>query len=653
MNVLAELRRRFHQALEGLCENPSEYTSMVRPAQDGKFGDYQANCAMPLGKATGQNPREVALALVDALDVDRLCDPPEIAGPGFINLRIRDDWLVAETSRMLSDSRLGHHAVETPRHVVIDYSSPNVAKPMHVGHLRSTVIGDALARVFRFQGHRVTADNHVGDWGTQFGMIIQGYRNFLDGDAYAADPVAELSRLYRLVNRIAGYHDRQAALPGQRERLAERRGELEALEAVIVEGDKSKKGEAKKLRAEVAGLAEAIEASETEVAAVEADTGLAGIAAAHPAIAEASRAETAKLHAGDAGNRALWEEFLPVCLEMMESIYRRLGIRFDLTLGESHYQPMLAEVVESLCQQGLASTSEGAVCVFIEGNDAPFIVRKSDGAFTYATTDLATIQYRATDLDADTMLYVVDARQGEHFRLLFETARLWGHVDTEFAHVSFGTVLGEDRRPFQTRSGDTVGLESLLDEAVTRARRIVDENDDGKPDGPELDEAIRAAVAETVGLGGIKYADLHHNRESDYQFSWDKMLATNGDTATYMQYACARILGIFRRGEIDRERLRAESPAIVLEDSAERSLAMALNRFADAVDITASERRPNVLTGYLFETANAFSTFYNSCSVLKEEDPARRASRLALCDLAARVLEQGLDLLGIDTCDQM
>ncbi|MEE3284204.1 MAG: arginine--tRNA ligase [Planctomycetota bacterium] len=653
MNLLAELRCRFQQALEGLCEDPSEYTSMVRPAQDGKFGDYQANCAMPLAKATGRNPRDVAAALVEALEVDDLCDPPEVAGPGFINLRIRDDWLASETSRMLSDPRLGHHAVESSRHVVIDYSSPNVAKPMHVGHLRSTVIGDALARVFRFQGHRVTADNHVGDWGTQFGMIIQGFRNFLDPEAYAADPVMELSRLYRLVNRIAGYHDRRAALPGQRERLTERRGELAILEAAIAEGDKSKKSEAKKLRAEVAGLSETVAGSEAEVEAVEADGSLAGIAAEHPGIADASRAETAKLHSGDSENRALWEEFLPVCLEMMESIYQRLGIQFDLTLGESHYQPMLADVVESLSQQGLASNSEGAMCVFIEGNDAPFIVQKSDGAFTYATTDLATIRYRAADLEADTMLYVVDARQGEHFRLLFETARLWGYADTEFAHVSFGTVLGEDRRPFQTRSGDTVGLDRLLDWAVDRARRIVDENDDGKPEGPELDEETRAAVAETVGLGGIKYADLHHNRESDYQFSWDKMLATTGDTATYMQYACARILGIFRRGGVDREGLRGESSTIVLEDPAERDLAMALNRFADAVDMTAAERRPNVLTGYLFETANVFSTFYNCCSVLKEEDASRRASRLALCDLSARIFEQGLGLLGIETCEQM
>ncbi|MBQ18831.1 MAG: arginine--tRNA ligase [Planctomycetaceae bacterium] len=653
MNLLAELRRRFQQALDHLVDDSDVYTSMVRPAQDARFGDYQANCAMPLGKILGRNPRDVAESLVASLKVDDLCEPPEVAGPGFINLKLHQEWLAAETARLVDDPRLGHQAVEDPLHYVIDFSSPNVAKPMHVGHLRSTVIGDALVRVLGFQGQRVTGDNHVGDWGTQFGMIIQGYRQFLDADAYAEDAVGELARLYRLVSRIAGYHETSAALPGQRSRWQERQAELGRLEEMIAEGDKSRKSAAKKLRAEVAGLAETIEAAEVELAAVETDEHLARLADQHPEIAEASRAETAKLHAGDPENRALWEEFLPSCLEAMDAIYRRLDVEFAERLGESYYQPMLADVVESLEQRELARTSEGAVCVFIEGNDAPFIVRKSDGAFTYATTDLATIRHRVEQQQADVILYVVDARQGEHFRLLFDTARLWGFAETEFTHVSFGTVLGEDRRPFKTRSGDTVGLESLLDEAVVRARRIVDENDDAKPEGPELDEATRAAVAEAVGIGGIKYADLHHNRDSDYQFSWDKMLATNGDTATYMQYAHARILGIFRRGEVDRETLRQGGPLIVLGDEVERALAMALNRFADAIDVTATECRPNVLTQYLFETANAFSTFYNACPVLKEPDAGRRDSRLALCDLTARVLARGLSLLGIDVCEQM
>ena len=650
MNLLAELRQRFHVALEPLTEEPETYTAMVRPAQDARFGDYQANCAMPLGKACEKDPRDVAAQIVQRLDLGEICDPPEIAGPGFINLRLSDSWLADETRRMITDQRLGHRAVEERLHYIIDYSSPNVAKPMHVGHLRSTVIGDALVQVLRFQGHQVTGDSHIGDWGTQFGMIIYGYRQFLDQDSYAADAVGELARLYRLVSQLSGFHETRERLPALRERLVDRQAELEV---ALAGGDKSQKAQARKVRAEVAGLQEQISSGDEAVALVEEDDRLNGLAAAHPDIAEAARRETAKLHAGDSENLELWEEFLPACLEAMDGLYQRLGVEIDLRLGESYFQPMLAGVVEDLQASGIARESEGAICVFIEGNEAPFIVRKSDGAFTYATTDLATIRHRIESLNGDVLLYVVDARQAEHFRLLFETARIWGFDGTRFAHVSFGTILGDDRRPFKTRSGDTVGLESLIDESIARARGIVEENDAAKPDGPELDDESRAQVAETVGIGGIKYADLHHNRDSDYQFSWEKMLATNGDTATYMQYASARILGIFRRGGIDRDSLRGTSPEVLLDDDCERALAVALNRFADAIDVTATELRPNVLTQYLFELANAFTTFYNACPVLKEPDDRRRSSRLALCDLTARVLTEGLGLLGIETCSQM
>jgi len=653
MNLLAELRSRFATALEPFCDDPGEYLAMVRPAQDARFGDYQANCAMPLGKVCGRNPRELADEIVSRLDVADLCEAPEVAGPGFINLRLDDDWLAAEIRRMAGDDRLGHRPVDQPRRIVIDYSSPNVAKPMHVGHLRSTVIGDALVRVLRFQGHQVTGDNHIGDWGTQFGMLIHGYRHFLDEDAYDADSIGELARLYRLVNQLSEYHESVSRLPERRERLEQRRVELGEIEEAVAAGQKDLKVDAKRVRAEVAELDESTAGDVRAIEAIEADRSLNELARAHPDIAAAARAETALLHAGDADCRRLWEQFMPVCLEAMDAMYRRLDVDIDLRLGESHYQPMLAEVVDDLAEHGIARDSDGAVCVFIEGNEAPFIVRKTDGAFTYATTDLATIRHRVDRLDADCLLYVVDARQSEHFQLLFETARAWGYDSTEFVHISFGTILGEDRRPFRTRAGDTVGLESLIDEALARAREIVDANDDAKPDGPELDNDTRAAVAETVGIGGIKYADLRHNRDSDYQFSWDKMLATNGDTATYIQYACARIGGIFRRGEIDREAVRNGDVAVVLEDPAERALAMALNRFADAVDMTASERRPNMLTAYLFETANSFTTFYNTCHVLKEPDEARRASRLVLCDLAGRVLAHGLDLLGIAISPQM
>jgi arginyl-tRNA synthetase len=313
---------------------------------------------------------------------------------------------------------------------------------------------------------------------------------------------------------------------------------------------------------------------------------------------------------------------------------------------------MLGDVVRDLRERGIARESEGALCVFIEGNEAPFIIQKADGAFTYATTDLATIKYRAEEFGADVVLYVVDARQSEHFRLLFETARRWGYSKTGFEHVSFGTILGDDKRPFKTRSGDTVGLESLLDEAVARARAIVDANDDAK-ENPELGQAARADVAEAVGIGGIKYADLRHNRESDYVFSWEKMLAKTGDTATYIQYSYARISGIFRKGGVDREMLRSGGASIRFTHPAERALTLQLLRFAECLDAAAAEFRPNILTQYLFETANLFSTFYENCPVLPEADESVRTSRLLLCDLTARVLGTGLDLLGIRTCAQM
>jgi arginyl-tRNA synthetase len=334
-------------------------------------------------------------------------------------------------------------------------------------------------------------------------------------------------------------------------------------------------------------------------------------------------------------------------------MYDRLGIRFDMALGESHYQPALAGVVDDLKQKGLAVESDGAVCVFIPGVDAPFIVRKRDGAFTYATTDLATIRDRVDRLGANLVLYVVDARQGDHFKLLFETAQRWGYRDVDLRHVSFGTILGDDRRPYKTRSGDVVGLESLIDEAVARARRIVDESEERKATGSDLDDVARQRIAEAVGIGAIKYADLSQNRETDYIFSWDKMLALTGDTATYMQYAYARVCGIVRRGEIDRELLRRGTARIELKHPAERALALQLLRFHETLDGVALDFRPNVLANWLYETANRFSTFFENCPVLKAESESLKQSRLLLADLTARCLERGLSLLGIETIERM
>jgi arginyl-tRNA synthetase len=597
MNVLALLRTRFADALAAIgveAADAAALVEMVLPSQDAKFGDYQANCAMPLGKWLGKPPRAIAEQLVAALRVEDVCEPPEVAGPGFINLRLKDSWVVGQLAATVADlERLGVSPAARPRTIVLDFSSPNVAKPMHVGHIRSTVIGDALCRVLRFLGHQVISDNHLGDWGTQFGMIIYGYKHFVDEPALAARPVEELSRLYKLVNSLA---------------------------------------------------------------------------ADDPEVQQLVLEETARLHSGDPTNVELWRQFLPACLADVNATYERLGVRFDHTLGESFYQDRLRGVVKSLIDKGLARESDGAICVFLDGHDAPMIVQKQDGAFLYATTDLATIQYRLSTWRPDAILYVVDHRQSLHFEKLFATARLWGYRDVELEHIAFGTVLGEDGRPFKTREGTAVGLVGLLDEAVERAYPIVCQNDDERPE-PLLSEAERRTVAERIGIGAIKYADLAHNRTSDYVFSYDKMLAMTGNTAAYMQYSYARVKSIFGKAGVgqasiadfglriadsaDKSAIRNPQSAILLTTSHERALAVALLQFSEALDRVAADYRPNHLTAYLFELASRYSEFFEHCPVLKAESDALRTSRLLLCDLTARTLQRGLNLLGIETVERM
>ncbi|MDA0835048.1 MAG: arginine--tRNA ligase [Planctomycetota bacterium] len=667
MNILALLQERFRQALNPLVADPQPYVEMVRTAQDPRFGDFQANCAMPLVKLfDGKSARDIAALIVSHLDVSDMCDPPEIAGPGFINLRLKDDWVLKQVNVLISDERMGVPRVKTPKHVVVDYSAPNVAKPMHVGHLRSSVIGDSLYRILKFCGHRVTGDNHIGDWGTQFGMIIYGYKHFRDEHAYALDPVGELARLYRLVNQLSDYHELTVKIPQLEQGIDEQLKKIHDTERQISQAppaDKSDKTgiaaekeiqkSLQKLRTELSDQRKELTASEEKRDKVQNDPVLLAIAKKHPDIAVLSREETAKLHAGNDENKKLWEQFLPRCLEALQQVYDRLGIEFDLTLGESFYQPLLGDVVTDLVKSRIARESEGAICAFIEGNDAPFIIRKGDGAFTYATTDLATIRYRVEVLRSDVILYVVDARQSEHFKLLFETARTWGFKQVDFRHVSFGTILGEDRRPYKTRSGDTIGLESLIDESIARARKIVDDNDNSR-ERPELDDPTRATVADAVGIGGIKYADLKHNRDSDYVFNWEKMLAMTGDTATYIQYANARIGGILRKGNCDRLSLRKSGATIQFTESTERELVMQILRLASAVDDVLIDYRPHLLANYLFETADKFTRFYNDCPVLSDKiEESVRASRLLLCDLTGRVLELGLHLLGIQPCEKM
>ena len=651
MNLLNTVRDRFAAALAGMVTDVAPVLEMIRPAQDAKFGDFQANFAMPLSKQLGKPPREIAQMAVDRLEISDLCEPAEIAGPGFINLRLRDEFIAQRISVIAGDDRLGVQPTQAPRNVVVDFSGPNVAKPMHVGHLRSTVIGDAICKTLRFAGHHVTSDNHIGDWGTQFGMIIYGYRYLRDDAAFAEDSVGELARLYKLVNTLSDYQNSVAKLPDLEQTAATLKTQL-AVQEVSAGNDEKTKKQLGSIHKQLAAADEAVRNTRNTISSVESDLDLHRLSQSHPGIARLARDETVKLHTGDAENNRLWNKFLPDCLEALNRIYQRLGIEFDLALGESFYNPMLPDVVSSLKAKNLAIESEGATCVFIEGNAAPFIVQKTDGAFTYATTDLATIQYRRETLKADEMLYVVDKRQSEHFHQLFATAALWGMNDARFQHVSFGTVMGKDGKPYKTRSGDTVGLESLLDEAITRARRIVDENDDRR-ETPMLSSDDRAAVAEIVGIGGIKYADLHHNRDSDYIFDWDKMLATTGDTATYMQYAYARICGIFRKLDVDRITLASKNSTILLTTPEERRLALQLLMFGTSIDGMLQDYRPHTLTSWLFETADAFSKFYDRCSVQDAESTELRHSRLILCDLMARALRTGLSLLGIKVADVM
>jgi arginyl-tRNA synthetase len=681
MNLLGSLRDRFAAALRALGVDASDVPGlieMVLPSQDARFGDYQANCAMPLGKRLGKPPREIAQELVARLEISNLCEPPEIAGPGFINLRLKDDWLATQLAQISGDyERLGIAPAAPQRTFVIDYSSPNVAKPMHVGHIRSTVIGDALYRILKFLGHRVISDNHLGDWGTQFGMIIYGYKHFADDAALRTHPVNELTRLYKLANSLVEYHEiRNEKLPTLEKRLADLERQLADSRALPAPADaKDAKAHAKRIRqseAQVNDVRSELAELREKLGAIDKNPELSKLAAAHTDIGKQVLQETARLHGGDPVNVELWRKFLPACLADIEVIYKRLGVTFDNTLGESFYQDRLRGVVKDLADKGLAQESDGAICVFLEGYDVPFIVQKQDGAFLYATSDLATIQYRMNQWRPAAILYVVDHRQSLHFEQLFAAARLWGYRDVELQHIAFGTVLGDDGRPFKTRAGTSVGLSGLLDEAVERAFAIVSQNDDARPE-PMLSPDDRRQVAERIGIGAIKYADLAHNRTSDYVFSYDKMLAMTGNTAAYMQYSYARVRSIFAKGGIDVKQLHISDFGFRISDSEEqsairnpqsaiqillatpheRALAISLLQFAESLDRVLADYRPNHLTAYLFELASRYSDFFENCPVLRAETEELRTSRLMLCDLTARTIKRGLNLLGIEVVERM
>ncbi|HEY3999968.1 MAG TPA: arginine--tRNA ligase [Candidatus Xenobia bacterium] len=558
------LSERVRAAIAPLGVAPPE--PVVVPSQDGRFGDYQCNAAMGLAKAMKLNPRGVATQIVSALKVEGICDEPAIAGPGFINLRLQADWIGARLDEMCHDERLGVRRVDEPETIVVDYSSPNVAKTMHVGHIRSTIIGDALARMLRFAGHHVITDNHLGDWGTAFGALIVGYRKFADTSEFEKDPIAELERIYRLAT-----------------------------------GD--------------------------------------------PALQDQIRAELAKMQAGDEENLRLWRLFMETSRRAFETLYDRLDVHFDLWHGESFYNSLLSDTVASLVKAGIAQESEGAIVVFFGQDEPPAIIRKSDGAHLYMTTDLAAIRYRVQELHCDRFIILTDRRQQLHFKQLFEIACRWGYGEVGMAHVAFGSILGESGTPFKTRGGDTIKLEALLDEAEERALLLARENERGA----SLSEAQLLEIAREVGIGAVKYADLSQNPASDYTFNWDKMLAMTGNTGPYLQMAYARTQAIFRKGDVQPKSLVGP---VQMGEEAERALGLVLLRFGEALEAALIDYKPNRLTSWLYDVAVAFSIFFEKCPVLKADEPIR-TSRLTLCRLTADALHLGLDLLGIHTLPQM
>jgi len=597
-SILGELSRRMSQAMAtaGLEGDP-----LVRPSQEEKFGHYQSNCAMGLAKKAGRKPREVATVILDHLQIDELCETPEIAGPGFINLRLKSSYLAQCLGEVppcadLSQDRLGIDPAAKKETVIVDLASPNLAKEMHVGHLRSSVIGDCVARLLEFQGHSVHRENHVGDWGTQFGMLIAHLHSIKPDVVDRPDDlvISDLETFY---------------VDAKRRFDSDEEFKRESREMVVA------------------------------------------------------------LQSGDATTRKIWRAFCDESLRHCHAVLDRLDVKV-VDRGESVYADLMDEVVARLesmrarRDDGLVQISDGALCLFMEGfktrdgDTLPLIVRKSDGGFNYATSDLAAIIQRVEEAKADRIIYVVGAQQKQHLAMVFEAARQLGWADEMIAlkHLAFGYMLSSTGQPFKTREGGTVKLSGLLDEAVARARKVVEEGqaDGAKPDRAFTEDQIQE-IAETVGLGAVRYFDLCHSLTSDYRFDLDTMLSLEGNTAPYMLYAYARIRSIGRKGGVDYAGLPTDVP-MTLEHPSELNLALRLLQFAEILETVTQELKPNVLTEYLYELARAFSRFYDKklgVRVIDASPEEVRVSRLRLCDLTARVLRLGLHLLGIKTLEKM
>ncbi len=646
----------------------SDCAAIVKPSTDPKFGDYQANGVMALAKQIKTNPRKLAEEVVKNLDVSDICESPEVAGPGFINLRLKSDFVADRLLEINADSknRLSIEKEDQPKTIVVDFSCPNIAKPMHVGHLRSTIIGDCICRMLEFLGHNVIRQNHIGDWGTQFGRVILGLWHLCMADKHG-DPHYYLSELEELKNcaedkknlelicrRIRDRHEKD-----WREDYVDEPGDGEKYFHPFL--NKLEKGHPGEIWEKFLVVYRYV--STLEESAI--DMGLTIPTRSGQIPYELlSRHVTAMLQRGeedDEQERKAWEYVRNLTLEYCNGIYERLGVTLTPgdVRGESAYNDDLPEVVSELkSKKNLATESEGAICVFPEGfknkdgEPLPFIIQKSDGAYLYATTDLAAIRYRINVLKADKIVYVTDSRQKLHFEMLFAVAKMAGWVsdDIELSHVMFGSVLGEDSKPLKTRSGENVQLKELLDGAVERARGIVEEKN------PDLDEEKKAEIAQAVGIGAGKYADYSNNRTSDYVFSFDKMLSMDGNTAPYMQYAYARIKSIERKAQtkdVDIETELAAVDELNLTEPAELDLAKYLIRYGEAIEAAVSDYRPNYLTSYLYELAQKFSVFYTNCPVL-DAGPDKRPTRLLLCDLTAETIKHGLsELLGIEVVEQM
>ena len=573
-------------ALDSLIAEGSLPADAKRPAQidrtkDKSHGDFATNIALMLAKPAGMKPRDLAEKLIAALPTDNAVAKVEIAGPGFINFFQADDWLTGLLDQALADEHLGVARPQQAQTVVVDYSSPNLAKEMHVGHLRSSIIGDAVVRTLEFLGHRVVRQNHVGDWGTQFGMLL----------AYLEEQKSEESdtELSRELGDLEGFY-----------RAAKQRFD-------------------------------------------DSDD-----------FATRARSLVVKLQAGDEDCLALWREFNSVSLSHCQAVYDRLGVSLTPAdvRGESAYNDDLARVVSDLDARGLLSEDQGAQCVFMdefknkEGAPLPVIVKKADGGYLYATTDLAALRYRAGTLHADRMLYFVDQRQALHFQQMFSLAKRAGFVpeNTELEHMGFGTMNGPDGRPFKTRDGGTVKLIDLLDEAEQRAYNLV------RDKNPELDDSALRTIAHAVGIGAVKYADLSKNRSSDYIFNFEQMLSFEGNTAPYLLYAYTRVASVFRKAGLDMADVNGD---FLLQEEAEQALAARLVQFGEVLESLAEKGLPHLLCSYLYDVAGLFSTFYEHCPILSGDNEALKQSRLKLAALTARTLKQGMELLGLSPLERM